>query len=63
MVITNKKTTSDLTLPLRDKPIEKTENHKFFGIIIDDRLLFRKHIDELVPKLIIGKIRGCFRQN
>ena len=44
-----------LRLTLRNTQLESTDTIKFLGVIIDDKLTFKNHIDELVSKLSRAK--------
>ena len=47
-------------LQVDGKPIQAVDKHKFLGVIIDDRLRFQPHIDDLCNKLsrVVGMTRS-----
>jgi hypothetical protein len=40
-----------LTVGCKDKCIEETVNTKFLGLQLDNRLNWKNHIDQMIPKL------------
>ena len=59
MIISNRMGHDDLNICLNGQSIERTDNHKFLGVLIDDKLRFNKHVEMLCSKMAqsIGMMR------
>jgi hypothetical protein len=60
MLISNKNKDSDETISIRNIPLTLTENTKFLGVLIDDRLAFNDQVAHLCQK--ISKSVGVLRK-
>ena len=54
MIITNKKLNKQLPLYLNFDILKRVEKHKVLGVVLDDKLSFRHHIQEICKKVSKG---------
>lgn len=55
------KTTIPIAISINNKPIEKVNSCKYLGLIVDDKLTWDCHIDNIINKQLCGLV-GCLRR-
>ena len=51
MIKSNKSQIENINISKSGQPIDRTSNHKFLGVFIDDKLMFDKHINKLCSEV------------
>lgn len=56
-----RKTVVPVTLSISGKSIQQVSSYKYLGLMVDDRLAWDCHVDNIVSKQLCGLV-GCFRR-
>lgn len=65
MIISNKKRIkSNFNVSINDSPLEKCDNYKYLGVIIDNKLNWKSHVEYISTKIskacgVLSKLRHC----
>ncbi len=65
--LTNSSTEVNITT-INETPVERVSSYKYLGFWLDDKLCFKKHINELTKSLKLKLVffyrnKACFTQN
>ena len=64
MIISNKRNISKLSININSSPLEECEHYKYLGVIIDKKLNWAKHVEQITQKIskvcgAMAKLRHC----
>ena len=69
MIVSNKKClTNKFKVCIQDTPLEKCDHYKYLGVIIDNKLNWKSHIEYISTKIskacgVLAKLRHCISSN